>query len=374
MLAIIGNILLVLVLVLVGLIVVVMAFLKFSPVFGGRASAARRAKYEQSPNYENGRFKNAFPWNTVHATPMPFVDSSIEAKATRQPQQPIPYDTVKPETLQTISEQTRFTWFGHSTFLVEIAGLRVLIDPMFGPVPSPVPFIGRKRYTRKLPIAPQDLPEIDAVLLTHDHYDHLDYRSILTIKDKVKHFYTPLGLSGHLVAWGVPDERITELDWHDTAQLGALTLRLTPSHHYSGRSLSDRFLTLWGGWILKTSKENIYLSGDGGYGPHFEKIGQTYGPFDFAMVECGQYNRFWRANHLFPEQTAIVAHLVGAKRMMPIHWGAFTLAMHNWKAPVERLLAAAEQYDYEVWTPRIGQQFFLDGDAALVQEAWWSGV
>lgn len=370
MLKIIGFVFLFLILSLLLLIVFVMAFIKFSPVFGGKVSAAQKARYQKSPQFHQGKFANTDDYRTVYATPN-FIDDSIHPKANRQPNVDIPFVKLSPTDLNHKTKQARFTWFGHSTFLVEIDGKNILIDPMFSRTPSPIQLIGRKRYSKGLPLTIDELPPIDAVLITHDHYDHLDYNSILKIKSTVKQFYTPLGLSAHLMAWGVAEEKIQELDWFEDAYLDNIRLTLTPTHHYSGRSLTDRFETLWGGWIIKGQYDNIYLSGDGGYGPHFQKIGTTYGPFDFAMIECGQYNRFWRQNHLFPEQTAQVALDVQAKLVMPIHWGAFTLAMHEWTNPIERLLKKAAEWSIPITTPKIGEQLVLGEGGLVPTSTWW---
>lgn len=341
---------------------------KLNIAFGGKLTAQQKEKYRHSPHYHNGKFANLVPLNTVYQAP-DFIDDSIHPRAERQPNFEIPFIKINPQDLEQKTERARITWFGHSTMLLEIDGKNIMIDPMFSATPSPIQWIGRKRFSKGLPLTIAELPAIDAVLLTHDHYDHLDYYSIKEIKNKVKRFYTPLGLSVHLLAWGVEAAKIQELDWFETVELDSLKFTLTPSHHYSGRSLSDRFATLWGGWIIKGQQENIYLSGDGGYGLHFKKIGDLYGPFDFAMIECGQYCRYWQQNHLFPEQTAQVALDVRAKVMMPIHWGAFTLAMHAWTNPIERLLKKAEGFGVRVVTPMIGEWVVL-GETVGYGD-WW---
>lgn len=343
---------------------------KFNAAFGAKLTAAQKEKYKNSPHYHNGKFANLVPLYTIYQAP-DFVDDSIHPRAERFPNFEIPCIKINPQDLAKKPERARITWFGHSTILLEIDGKNILIDPMFSPVPSPIQFIGYKRFSKGLPLTISELPEIDAVLLTHDHYDHLDYKSIKEIKSKVKRFYTPLALSVHLIAWGVEPEKIQELDWFETTKFDSLHFTLTPSHHYSGRSLSDRFSTLWGGWVIKGEKENIYLSGDGGYGLHFRKIGELYGPFDFAMIECGQYCSYWKQNHLYPEQTAQVALDVKAKLIMPIHWGAFALAMHRWAAPVERLLKKTEILDIQVVVPMIGESITLGSEMPKVM--WWKG-
>lgn len=369
MLELLGTLLLSIVLIIISLIIFSIFFMKFAAVFGGKAPAYRRLEYEKSPNYQNGQFHNLMPMNRVYQA-ADFIDDSIKERSTRQPNFKIPFHKVAANDFAYDFQYTRLLWYGHSTFFVQMDGKNILIDPMFSRTPSPIQAIGRSRYSKGLPIEIKDLPMIDAVLITHDHYDHLDYHSILKIKKKVKHFYVPLGISGHLMRWGVAEEAITELDWLDTVDLGTIRLTLTPTHHYSGRSLTDRFQTLWGGWILKGNKDNLYLSGDGGYGPHFKTIGEQYGPFDFAMIECGQYSRYWKQNHLFPEQTAQVALDVQAKLVMPIHWGAFTLAMHGWTDSVERFLIKAADYKVPTTTPKIGEWLVLDHQAKP-SNTWW---
>ncbi|BDS09875.1 MBL fold metallo-hydrolase [Aureispira anguillae] len=347
-----------------------MLFVKFAKVFGAQPSKAQKMQYQHYDNYQGGKFNNLMPQFTVIETPN-FIENSIEPKATRQPDFDIPFVKLTTDDLTIKPKHARFTWFGHSTFLLEIDGKNIMIDPMLSAVPSPVQGIGRKRYSKGLPLTADELPELDGVLITHDHYDHLDYWSIKKIKAKVKTFYVPLGLSAHLLAWGVNKAQIKELNWYEDAYLDTIRLTLTPSHHYSGRSLTDRFQSLWGGWVIKGAQDNIYLSGDGGYGSHFKEIGEKYGPFDFAMIECGQYSRYWRQNHLFPEQSALVAAEVQARLVMPIHWGAFTLAMHSWTAPVERFIQRINELAIPVTTPKIGEQFVLDPALEKPKAAWW---
>lgn len=371
MLQMIGTILLVVVGSLVLFLLLVLFFVKFAPVFGAMPSAEQRQAYQKHPNYAQGRFQNLQPRSTVVETPN-FIDNSIHPRPERRPQKSLPYETLATADLLNPPEQARIVWFGHSTFLIDLDGVRLLVDPMFGHVPSPLPPFGGVRFSKGLPLDVQDLPPIDAIVLTHDHYDHLDYGSILKLKDRVKDYVVPLGMSAHLMRWGIPKEQIREFNWYASAKVGLVELILTPTHHYSGRSLQDRFQSLWGGWVLLGQKQRLYISGDGGYGPHFKEIGATYGPFDLAMIECGQYSRFWRQNHLFPEQSALVAAEVGARYAMPIHWGAFTLAMHRWSDPPERFITRAEELGINVVTPKIGEPMVIYSDPEkMPQERWW---
>ena len=193
------------------------------------------------------------------------------------------------------------------------------------------------------------------VLLSHDHYDHLDYDSIQQLKPKVKHFYTALGVKRHLVKWGIQADTITEFDWWNTSVFKNITITFTPTRHFSGRGLTDKAKSLWGGWSLKTSKEKIWFSGDSGYGEHFKEIGRQLGPFDFAFMECGQYNENWHQIHMFPEESVQAAIDAQVKTIMPVHWAGFALAQHSWTEPVERFTVAADKQNVKYIVPQLGE-------------------
>lgn len=370
MLQVIGTILLMLLGLLLFFVVAIVVFVRFAPVFGAKPSKVQRRAYKSYPNYVRGQFQNLMPQFTV-TEDADFIDDSMHERSERRPDQPLPYVKLNTQDLLSPPEQARIIWFGHSTFLMDLDGVRLLIDPMMGDAPSPLPSLGGKRFTDGLPLEIEELPPVDAILLTHDHYDHLDYGSMLKLKDRVQHYVVPLGMSAHLMRWGIPKQQIRELNWYESAKIGDVEVILTPSHHYSGRSWRDRFHSLWGGWVFIGKKQRLYISGDGGYGPHFKRIGDEYGPFDFAMIECGQYSRYWRQNHLFPEQAAQVGQDVGATYMMPIHWGGFALAMHRWSDPPERFLVRAHELGIPVLTPRIGEPLVLNLDSELPQTRWW---
>jgi L-ascorbate metabolism protein UlaG (beta-lactamase superfamily) len=266
----------------------------------------------------------------------------------------------------------KITWFGHSAILLQIDGKNILIDPMLGNAAAPVPFMTKRfPYVQSLDL--DVLPEIDAIIISHDHYDHLDYQTILVLKEKVKHFYTPLGVGSHLRSWGVDASKITELDWWQSTDFEGLRFVATPARHFSGRSISDRNKTQWSSWVIVGAKEKIYFSGDSGYGPHFREIGTKYGPFDFAMLECGQYNERWEAIHMLPEQTVQAALDLKCKRMMPIHWGAFNLSLHSWTDPVERVTEAAAKHNLDVIVPVIGRRFSPAEDK-FDTSYWWKAL
>lgn len=266
---------------------------------------------------------------------------------------------------------TALTWFGHSAFLLEMDGKKILLDPMLGPAAAPFTF-QVNRFSDDLPIAIEDLPKIDAVIFSHDHYDHLDYHTVMLIKDRVSKYFVPLGLGSHLEHWGIDQEKIHELDWWQETSFDGIQLACTPSQHFSGRAISDRASTLWSSWVIKGKKSNVFFSGDSGYFPGFKKIGEKYGPFDLAMLECGQYNKLWHDIHMLPEETAQAAVDLNAEIMMPIHWAMFELALHSWKDPVERLSLKAAELNMPIFTPKIGDRFTLG--KSLTSEAWWENL
>ncbi len=348
----------------------------FAPQFGAAAQGQSLERIQKSKQYRDGKFQNTSP------TPMmdeaPFLDKvKIFAKFIggtegAKPAEELPMMTLRKEDFEAAGAGVKVTWFGHSAVLLEINGKRIFADPMLGQRASPVSFIGSKRFNEKLPIAIEDLPPLDVVLLSHDHYDHLDHGSILKLKAKTKHFFVPLGVSAHLVWWGVPADKITELDWWETATFEGLFLAATPARHFSGRGLKDRDQTLWCSWVLKSGAQSIYFGGDSGYDTHFKQIGEKYGPFDLTMLECGQYNEAWRYIHMMPEQTAQAHVDLRGKVLMPTHWGAFSLALHHWKDPIQRLSKAAPQHNIQLATPLIGQRWSLE--AELPKKQWWANV
>ncbi|KZE69311.1 hypothetical protein AWM68_03325 [Fictibacillus phosphorivorans] len=352
-------------------ILAIMFFIIFHPVFGQKPSKNTIQHYKTIQHYSNGSFMNQIPTEmaTDFRSMLPVLKEFLRGNPNRQPKEAVP---LKPFQLseQSINTEAKVTWFGHSAFLLEMDCKRILLDPMFGRAPSPVPWFGNKRYSKDLPFRVEDLPEIDLVVFSHDHYDHLDYSSIKKLKHKVKQFVVPLGVAGHLKRWGVESGRITECNWWDKVETAGITLICTPARHFSGRSLSDRNATLWCSWVLKGQLSKIYFSGDSGYGPHFREIGENYGPFDLTLMECGQYHEKWAAIHKMPEET-VQAHIdVRGKVMIPIHWGAFTLSLHDWTDPVERTLIAADEQGVEVCTPMIGETVAVHSNN-LSKQKWW---
>ncbi len=262
------------------------------------------------------------------------------------------------------------TWFGHSSLLIKIEGRIFLTDPVFGKRASMVSFMGPKRFDYSPQPSIEDLPPLDGIIISHDHYDHLDYESILVLKNKVDRFFVPLGVGAHLESWEVPTSNITELKWWESTRVDEeLTFICAPSRHFSGRGLNNRFSTLWCSWIIKSNKSRIYFGGDSGYFPGFKEIGEKHGPFDLTMLECGAYNINWHDIHMLPEETAQAHVDLKGKSLLPIHWGKFNLALHPWKEPIQRVLKKADELNANVLTPEIGEIVILDDHTR--NDQWW---
>ncbi|AKD04198.1 MBL fold metallo-hydrolase [Pontibacter korlensis] len=348
------------------------SFLRLSPQFGAAAKGDRLQAIKTSPNYRQGEFKNPVETNMDIGFKgyVEMISSRLfGSDENLRPDWELPVQAIDSSRISAKQDTaTVITWLGHSAFLVQIDGKRLLLDPMMGNRASPISFMGPERFSA-LPISVEELPAIDAVLISHDHYDHLDYGSIKKLNEKTKHFYVALGVGAHLESWGIPANKITEMDWWQETSFKGLTFAATPSRHFSGRGLTDRMKTLWTSWVILGKKDRIYFSGDSGYFDGFAEIGNKYGPFDITLMECGQYDELWPNIHMMPEQT-VQAHLdLKGKLLMPIHWGAFALAMHSWTDPIERVTERAQELKVPITTPRIGQPIILHQRAP--GEVWW---
>ncbi|MEL6615471.1 MAG: MBL fold metallo-hydrolase, partial [Bacteroidota bacterium] len=259
------------------------------------------------------------------------------------------------------------TWLGHSTVLVELDSARILIDPVWGERVSPSRWVGTRRFA-PMPLALDALPAVDAVLISHDHYDHLDMPTVEALADRVPRWLVPLGLGAHLESWGIAPEAITELDWWETAEAAGVTLVSTPARHFSGRFVNDRNATLWTGWAIVGRDQRAWYSGDTALTPEFFEIGERYGPFDLTLIESGAYNAAWSDVHLGPEQVIAAHRMVRGRVLMPVHWGMFDLANHGWTEPAERVRAAAAPLGIPVAFPRPGESMTPEAYRA---EPWW---
>lgn len=335
--------------------------------FGKNPSGARLERIQKSKNYREGAFQN------IHHTPnfgegynFWKILNMYFKKGPTSPDRVLPSQKLSFDGIDT--NDFNLTWLGHSTYLIQVDNKTILVDPVIVGNASPVSFFG-KSYPIEHPYSLSDLPSIDYLLITHDHYDHLDYKTIIVIKDKVKHIYTSLGVGSHLEYWGVPSSMITELDWEDSANINE-NMRLTacPARHFSGRGFK-RNQTLWSSFVLKTKHKNIYLGGDSGYDNHFKKIGAQYGPFDLSILECGQYNPAWGYIHMLPNEVAQAASDLNSKLLLPVHWAKFTLALHTWSEPIELVSAAAHTKNITITTPMIGETLTLD--KKIPTSTWW---
>lgn len=296
------------------------------------------------------------------------VKFTLERKAA-EPNGEIPVAPLSPALLQ--QQGDAIYRLGHSTMLIRLNGEYILIDPVFSERASPLQWVGPKRF-HPSPISIEQLPQIKLVIISHDHYDHLDKTAIKRLADKVEYFVTPLKVGDYLIDWGIEASRVTQLDWWQEMQMGDLTIAATPAQHFSGRGLLDRNQTLWAGWVIINPMTRLYFSGDSGYFSGFKEIGQRYGPFDITMIETGAYNALWADIHMLPEQS-IQAHIdVQGKAMMPIHNGTFDLAMHEWYEPLERASTLAQEKGVDLLTPGFGQPVSLSAPQA--NHAWWRDV
>lgn len=338
--------------------------------FGAQPSPSDVETYTRSKHWNGEIFENTEPTkiDVTFFTLPKMLYKQFSNRATREPTHSlplIPFDTQK---FLGSGEDFTAVWFGHSAILMRIANTTVFIDPMLGPNAAPIsPFPVRRFSEDTLDIISR-LPELDLVLLSHDHYDHLDYESVQKLKDKTKHFYTALGVGRHLKKWGTDAVKITEFDWWEERVFNDITITFTPSRHFSGRGLSDRAKSFWGGWVLKTAKENIWFSGDGGYGSHFAEIGKRLGPFDLGFVECGQYSDLWHDIHMYPEESVQAAIDAGVRKAMPVHWGAFALSQHPWMEPAERWVAEAGKKGLDYIMPALGETIQL---GSVMKPDWW---
>jgi L-ascorbate metabolism protein UlaG (beta-lactamase superfamily) len=343
---------------------------KFRLQFGGKITSELQSQYEKSKNWKDGKFQNLEKTEMdMSLGKLPGVIYKQLTKAGQKPKAHIsitPFD--KTEFLAP-ADKAKFIWYGHSVVLMRLNGQTILIDPMLGPDTAPIAPFDNKRFSENSLSLIDSFPEIDLILLTHDHYDHLDYDSIQKLKHKTKKYFVALGLKRHLVRWGVEADLITEFDWWDDNLLQDIKITFTPTRHFSGRGLRDGSKCLWGGWVFKTEKENIWFSGDGGYGEHFKKIGERFGPFDFAFMECGQYNDDWRSIHMFPEESVQAALDAKVKKGMPVHWAGFSLSyQHTWTDPPEEFVKFSKQKKFDYLLPCLGQLFTYSDN---IKEEWW---
>src|SRR5208282_721043 len=329
-----------------------------------------------SPLWAGERFRNVhsiLPGLRDPSVPMPTLTEFLCGGERRVPSRALP--SLNPlETWKTPPESgLRVTWLGHSTMLIEIDGLRVLTDPVWGPRASPSRLAGPKRF-QPVPVALHAMPPVDLVLVSHDHYDHLDYSTIRELAKRDVPFVTSLGVGAHLEAWGVRAERIIELDWWESHRLpnSALTVTAAPSQHFSGRGLKDRNATLWSSFVIRGERHAVFFSGDTGLTTEYRTIRDRHGPFDLVMLEVGAFHPAWGDIHLGPRNALEALRLLGGGPFLPVHWGTFSLAMHAWDQPAEALFALGPARGVQLLMPRLGEA--VEPARADRVTPWWRAV
>jgi L-ascorbate metabolism protein UlaG (beta-lactamase superfamily) len=333
---------------------------------GNNPEGAALAKIEKLPNYKDGKFHNIEGDDSVKINGFKALKSMLNRPETVRPFNKLP--SFETDLKSLVVKAPTIVWFGHSSVFIKTVQGTILIDPIFSKSAGPIPGMV-KAFRGSTSYSSDDMPQIDVLLISHDHYDHLDYNTMKQLKDRINRVIVPVGVGSHFVRWGFDPKKIIELNWNESAPIiGDIEITATPARHRSNRTLkTDK--TLWASYVIKANGYKIFYSGDGGYGAHFKKIGQQYGSFDLALMECGQYSPNWPTHHMHPEQTAQAAADLKAKMIQPVHWGKFAESHHPWNEPVSRLLRAAGQFRYEVSIPEIGQPYTIGQPAKKV--VWW---
>jgi len=336
--------------------------------FGKNPSGKELEKIQQSHNYKNGVFLNQSLTTLMDKNASKFKAAWKFFSKPKNTSPPGPLPSVKTGLKNLPDDNPVIIWFGHSSYLIHINGKNILVDPVFSGHASPFPFFAKAFAGTNIYTA-DDMPGIDILIITHDHYDHLDYKTVLALDNRVKCICTSLGVKSHLTFWGIKEDKITEFDWWDEKQITPeIKVTAAPARHFSGRTFVN-FKTLWASYILEIKGYRFYIGADSGYDTHFKKIGDKYGPFDIAMLETGQYNEAWKSIHMLPEEAVQAAIDLKAKVMMPVHWGKFSLALHPWNEPVRRAVKRAKELGVKVTTPMIGEPV-VPGKSYPAEE-WW---
>lgn len=358
------------------LLLVVLAVAAFGilhlPVFGKLPGSAEQTRFAHSQNYRDGVFRNQIetPVLTTRDSEFSLWWKTLSAPK-GQARPPVPLPAIRADLRTLPADQDLAVWLGHSSYYIQLAGRRILIDPVFSDHASPVPgvvsaFAGTNLYHAA------EMPPIDVLIISHDHYDHLDYSTVKALREQVRNVVVPLGVAEDFMAWGYAPGLVHEADWYEDVRIDErLTIHVTPARHYSGRTLA-RNRTLWAGFVLEAPQRRLFLSGDSGYGPHFAEIGRRFGPFDWAALDSGQYDPRWANVHMNPEQAAQAAIDLGVKALTPEHVGRFSLAPYDWDDPFRRTVAASRGRPYALWTPMIGQPLYFDQRPQRF-EHWWEG-
>ncbi len=342
------------------------------PMFGKAPSGERLERIRQSPQFKDGQFENFSPTPMLsegYSMAGIIIDQYFKSHPNRDPKGRIP--STKTDLLTLPPEENVLVWFGHSSYFMQLEGKRFLVDPVLSGNASPIPgslkaFQGTDQYTVT------DFPQIDYLLISHDHYDHLDYRTVLGLRERVNTVVCGLGVGSHFEHWGYSPSVIIEKDWDETVEFGELKIHTTKARHFSGRSIK-RNNTLWLSYVIETANLKIFVGGDSGYDSHLAEIGQAHGPFDLAILENGQYNVAWDKIHFMPHQVIAAASDLQAKRVMPVHSSKFRLAMHPWDEPLSEVSRFALEQEIPLITPIIGEKVDID-DETQTFKSWWTEV
>jgi L-ascorbate metabolism protein UlaG (beta-lactamase superfamily) len=363
------KVILTIILSIIGILILVNLFFILAPQFGRKPEKSRMAALAKESHYTNGKFRNEKDVPVIiPGSGIKLIKASQKNKKLRKPDRPLP--SILPVLKNNLSDSiTTVTWVGHSSVYIKMSGVSILTDPVFSKRVSPVSFFGPKSFSLENSFRPEELPLPDIILISHDHFDHLDYKTIRNHFLSAKLFIVPLGIRDHLERWGVKPEQIIEFDWwQKEIILDKLTIIAAPSQHFSGRRGQDNS-TLWCSWIVLNGNESIFFSGDSGYSDHFKAIGDKYGPFDLVLMECGAYGEYWPNIHMIPEQSVQAGIDVRAKIVLPIHWGKYNLSLHPWKEPVKRFIKEASVKGLHYTIPFQGERLIIGEE--LPQRKWW---
>lgn len=345
------------------------------PQFGKNPKGERLERIKSSPNYIDGKFQNQSEgvsdldkdskFNFYGVVKEFFIDKNNR----KEPPAAIP--TVRTDLKKLKQEENIIVWLGHSSFFLQVDGKKFLIDPVLGGYASPLKLYN-KSYKGSDAYKPEDMPNIDYLFISHDHYDHLDYDTVTKLRDKVKKVITGLGTGAHFEDWGYESEAVIERDWNDKEVIAeGFEVIFTPARHRSGRGLKSN-QSLWGSFVIKSPSMRLYYSGDSGYGGHFKAIGREYGPFDLAIMEGGQYSKYWRSSHMMPKEVVKASEELKAKKFITGHWAMFTLALHDWDEPIRRILEESQKKGLPLLYPKIGEK--LDIKEGKTTDKWWEKV
>lgn len=358
--------------VLIVFVIAVYIFMRQSP-FGQIATGERLQHIKRSPNYRDGSFQNQHftPTMTEGVSYSKVMKEFFFHKNPRnRPAKELPSQKTNLHTLA--ADKNVLVWFGHSSYFIQVDGKKILVDPVFSGNASPVTFT-TKNYPGSDVYSTADIPEIDYLFISHDHWDHLDYPTVIALQLKIKKIITGLGTAAHFERWGFDMNQVIEKDWNEEFELDkGFIVNTLPARHFSGRGFT-RNQSLWMSFAFTTPTLKLYLGGDSGYDTHFAEIGKKLGPFDLAILECGQYNQNWKYIHMMPEELIQAGIDLQAKKILPVHWAKFTLGQHAWDEPIIRVTTEGKKKNFPVWHPMIGQLVDLSSDTNNFTN-WWEAI